>query len=163
MKLEYKIPWKIPFIKGRKFGEECFKDSMSLLLFMIFTVSLRVEDISTIFRNSEVSGNGLWRLTKLLILYEPQKIWCDLEVPTCFLWSEMFLLCPNQSKGQFGYVFSYTLLCRVCIWNVGRCMWKISISFAWPSMTVIAVGAEITHSFQDLWWLNIAEEPDHKR
>lgn len=63
------------------------------------------------------------KVDKLLILYKPQKIWCDLEVPTCFLWSEMFLLCPNQSKGNL-VMFSYTLLCRVCIWNVGRCMWK---------------------------------------
>ena len=162
MKLENKIPWKIPFIKGRKFGEECFKDSMSLFLFMIFIVSLRVENISTIFRNSEVSGNGLWRLTKLLILYKPQKIWCDLQVPTCFLWSEIFLLCPSQSRGQFDSVFPNSP-CRVCIWNVGRCMWKIPISFAWLRMTGIAVGAEITHNFQGLWWLNIAEEPDHKR
>lgn len=162
MKLENKIPWKIPFIKGRKLGEECFKDSISLFLFMIFIVSLRVENISTIFRNSEVSGNGLWRLTKLLILYKPQKIWCDLEVPTCFLWSEIFLLCPNQSRGQFDSVFPNSP-CRVCIWNVGRCMWKIPISFAWLRMTGIAVGAEITHNFQGLWWLNIAEEPDHKR
>ena len=70
MKLENKIPWKIPFIKGRKFGEECFKDRVSRFLFMILIVSLGVENISTIFRNSEVSGNGLWRLTKLLILYK---------------------------------------------------------------------------------------------
>ena len=162
MKLENKIPWKIPFIKGRKFEEECFKDRVSRFLFMILIVSLGVENISTIFRNSEVSGNGLWRLTKLLILYKSQKIWCDLEVPICPLRSKMFLLFPNQSRGQFDSVFSNSP-CRVCIWNVGRCMWKIPISFAWPSLTVIAVGAEITHSFQDLWWLNTAEEPDHKR